>query len=171
MRKQTVKVKTGMGKRILVGIIISIVLCLALAGCWMLYHYERPFVPPEFEENAKEGVPEVEESLNYGTVTAPTGFSIGLCGTMYQQEDGSLIVNLTNPETNTVNIQCEVKDKTGNTLYKSGVIEPGEYLEKLTPLVELKQEAVPIEISVYGYEIDTWYSKGTIMLDNTLQPY
>ena len=90
---------------------------------------------------------------------------------MYQQEDGSLIIYLTNPETNDVNILCEIKDEEGNVIYKSGVIQPGEYLESLYPLQELVNQAMPIEINIYGYEKESWYSRGTILMENILQPY
>ena len=38
-------------------------------------------------------------------------------------------------------------------------------------LARLAGEAVPIEMKVYAFEDNTWYSKGTISLMNTLQPY
>lgn len=171
MREQTVQVKTGKIGKVVLTAVLAVIMCLVLLGCWYLFLYKEPFSPPEFDPNVRGGLPEAAENMNYGSVTAPTGFSVGLCGTMYQQEDGTLVIDVTNPETNDVNILCEIKDGSGVTLYKSGVISPGNYVERLSPLTELIDEAVPITILVYGYEQDSWYSRGTIELDNILQPY
>ena len=130
---------------------------------------KRLLSPPEFEADAQQGLPAPDESLGFSSVTAPAGFSVGLCGAMYQQQDGSLIIYLTNPETNDVNIRCQIKNEDGDLLYESGVLKPNEYLERLYPVTKLKNEALEIQVLIYGYEPDTWYSKGAIILENILQ--
>ena len=87
---------------------------------------------------------------------------------MYQQEDGSLLVYFTNPQSSDANLMCEIQNENGETIYKSGVIRPGEYIERLEPLAELSDEAIKIELYVYAFEPDTWYSKGTINLSNKM---
>lgn len=171
MREQTARLDTGRtGRMLRAGFII--VGLLALIGIWCKGIFGEPaFVPPEWEQSAQTGVPKPEKKMNYESITAPTGFSVSLCGTMYQQEDGSLLIYLTNPESNDANIQCRVQDADGTLLYQSGVLRPGEYLERMELLTEIPNEAIPLKIEIYGFEKDTWYSKGTITLDNVLQPY
>lgn len=171
MREQTAKLNTGRSKRVLkTGFVIVCLMAIAWVW-WKSYLSEPAFVPPEWEPDAQTGIPEPDKKMNYGSITAPAGFSVGLCGTMYQQEDGSLLLYLTNPESNDVNIQCQIQNEAGTILYKSGVLKPGEYLERMNLLAEIPNEAMPVKIDLYGFERDTWYSKGTISLDNVLQPY
>jgi hypothetical protein len=127
---------------------------------------------PRREENAVSGVPEPEESLNFGTIEVDGGFSFALAGTMYQQKDGSLLLYFTNPEDSGVLMMCEICEKsTGEILYQSGLLSPGQYVGRLRPQHTLKNEAIIIEMKVYGFEPETYYSMGTVTLENTLQPW
>lgn len=170
MRTQTTALKTGHKNRIWIPVAAGMLMCLLILTVWRFF-YQSDFQPPPFETAALQGLPQPEASLNYDNVTAPTGFSVGLCGTMYQQQDSSLMLYLTNPKTNNANIRCEIRNEAGELLYQSGVLKPGEYLPTLTPVKELDNEAIQTEILIYGYEEDTWYSRGTIVLNNILQPY
>lgn len=170
MRQQIAKLKTGKTKRSLLLALGILLMAAILAMTYRVFMFETPFVPPEYEANARQGLPAPKDSLGFGSVTAPTGFSVGLCGTMYQQQDGSLMIYLTNPETNDVNIRCEIKNKDGTLLYESGVLTPNKFIERLYPVTKFKNEAMEIQVLIYGYEPDTWYSKGTIILENVLQP-
>lgn len=171
MREQTARLDTGRkGRMLRTGFIIAGL--LAVMGIWWKSFFGKPaFVAPEWEQSAQTGIPEPEKGMGYESITAPTGFSASLCGTMYQQEDGSLLIYLTNPENNDTNIQCRIQSGDGTLLYQSGVLKPGEYLECMKLLTKIPNEAIPIKIEIYGFEKDTWYSKGTITLDNVLQPY
>lgn len=171
MRKQTVMMTTGKRKRNITVVIAVALIAVILSVCWRIIFYVSTFVPPEFDSGALAGTPVPEESLNYGSIDVPTGFTFSLCGTMYQQQDASLILYFTNPETNDANLRCEIKSEDGTVLYESGVIRPGEYVERLSPIQKIPNEAMPIELSVYAYAPDTWYSMGTANLNNTLQPY
>ena len=144
---------------------------IALLSVKIFRRMNPPYVPPEFDQTAQTGAPEPEEHMAYGEISAQGGFTFGIAGTMYQQEDGSVQVYFTNPQSSDANIMCEIRDEAGTVIYKSGVIRPGQYIERLEPLAELPAEAVKIELYVYAFEPDTWYSKGTINLSNTLQPY
>ena len=143
----------------------------AAALIWRLAVYEPAFQPPEMELTAQYGVPSPPETLRYGAVSVDNGFSFSIAGTMYQQQDASLLVYFTNPTGSGCNMQCVVSDENGNTLYRSGAVPPGCYVEKLAPVAEMKNEAMPIEICVYAFEPGTWYSMGTIELANTLYPW
>lgn len=169
MRKQTTHVRTGAVKKIL---IVALGTALAVVIAALVYRaFNPPYTPPPFETAAVKGVPTPPESMGYGEISAKGGFAFSIVGTMYQQEDGSILVYFTNPEHSEANLQCEILDKDGTVIYKSGVIRPGEYVERLQPIKRLENKAMKIELNVYAFAPDTWYSKGTINLQNTLQPY
>lgn len=169
MREQTTHVHTGAVKRILVPVLaVALAVAIAALGYRALH---PPYTPPSFEPTAVAGVPTPPENMGYGEISAEGGFAFSIAGTMYQQEDGSLLIYFTNPQYSEANLQCEIMNENGDILYKSGVLRPGEYVERLQPQTELKNEATKIELNVYAFAPDTWYSKGTINLQNVLQPY
>ena len=170
MRDQTSNLKTGKKTNIIIAVLSSICLILAMILVINVVNRDTKFKPPKFEETVEKGIPNVDEKLGFQPISAPTGFSVGLCSTMYQQQDESLLIYLTNPEINDVNIKCEIVNEENEILYESGVIKPGEYVKKLEAEKEMPKEATNIKVLIYGYEIDTWYSMGTIELDNVLQP-
>jgi len=171
VRAQPTKLQTGTGrKRLLLFSAAALILLLA-AGIVYIKNDEPPYRPPLWEENAVNGVPEPEESLNYGTIETDGGLIFALAGTMYQQEDGSLLLYFTNPEDSGVLMMCEIRGEGGKVLYQSGMLSPGQYVERLYPQCKLKNEAMKIEMKVYGFEPETYYSMGTVTLENTLQPW
>lgn len=147
-------------------------MALAVVIAALLYRaFNPPYTPPPFETMAVAGVPTPPENLGYGEISSEGGFTFSIAGTMYQQQDGSLLVYFTNPQHSEANLQCEILNEDGTVLYKSGVIRPGEYVERLQPLEKLQNKATKIEVNVYAFAPETWYSKGTINLQNILQPY
>ena len=171
MREQPTRIKTGAVKN-RAAIITSAVITLALAGIILfLVQYEPPYKPPAFEVGAVTGTPSPPESFGYNSVDAAGKFEFMLAGTFYQQEDASLRIYFNNPPQNEVYLMCEVTDSGGATLYKSGLLRPGEYVESLKPARRLENAATPVEVNVYAFEPDTYYSTGTVVLKNTLQPY
>lgn len=173
MREQKTIVYTGsVNKKLwMTARLLVIAAVIALLSVKVFRLANPPYIPPEIDLTAQTGVPEPEERMAYGEISAQGGFTFGIAGTMYQQEDGSLLVYFTNPQSSDANLMCEIQNENGETIYKSGVIRPGEYIERLEPLAELSDEAIKIELYVYAFEPDTWYSKGTINLSNMLQPY
>ena len=171
MREQPTKTRTGRKTRLLTIVIAAALLLAAAALIWSLTRREPSFSPPDFDPAVQSGVPTPEKRMGYGEVGVENGFSFSLASTMYQQEDGSLLIYLTNPENSGNNIQCEVVDETGRVLYRSGAIPPGAYVERLTPQEAFENETMSITIYVYAFAPDTWYSTGTISLINTLHPW
>lgn len=168
MREQPTRVRTGTIRQYMTRTALVLIMVIL---AFLAFTYERPYVPPEFDKTAQTGVPQPPENSGYSAVEAQGIFSFSVVGAMYQQEDGSLVLDLTNPETNDVNIQCEIVNEDGKILYKSGAIRPGEYVERLHPLYKFPNEAMNIEMKVYAFEPQTWYSKGSVSLHNVLQAY
>lgn len=172
VREQPTKLQTGTRKKRFLIFLVAVLVLLSVAGIVFIRNYEPPYTPPILETNAVYGVPEPENSLHYGTIKTEGSFTFALAGTMYQQEDGSLLLYFTNPENSGVLMMCEIYEEgTDIVLYKSGLLSQGQYVERLYPQCKFKNEAIKIEMKVYGFEPETYYSMGTVILENTLQPW
>ena len=169
-RKQSIIVQSGLRQKV-IGILLIMVL-FGIAGMCLWMSSIEVYIPPEFEGNAITGVPKPDEHFRYGTVETDYGFAFSMATNVYQQEDGSVFVYFTNYEDNNVNMMCEiVNEENGETYYKSGVITPGQYIEKLVPVMEFPNEAFDARIMIYSFEEGTWYSGGTVEIAATVQAW
>ena len=169
-RSQNLKVQTGKRQVYLfVGVtalLVAIALILLVAGI------RKGYRPPDFDTNAKQGTPSPDEGYLYDTVETNFGYKFGIAANLYQQEDGSVNAFFTNPSSNTVNLVCEISSKeSGDILYKTGVIRPGEYVASISRFRTFANEVIPINITVYAFESDTWYSAGTTSISTILQAW
>jgi hypothetical protein len=122
------------------------------------------------DKNAVVGVPNPEEHMYY-TVIDAGGESVGLVGTIFRQNDNSVKLYLTNFKENKAFIMCEIVNAETNTIiYRSGLLRPGEYVERLNPLVDIENVATKIHINVYTVKTDGFTVIDTIQIGNTLQP-
>ena len=120
------------------------------------------FDPPSFDKAAISGLPtDVPEELNYGSPSTQSEFKFSLCGTPEVTEDNRLRIYFTSPATNKVWLLIKIYDTEGALIGESGLLRPDEYVEH----VQLEREVArgsDIVIKVLSYEVDTYYSKGTI---------
>lgn len=172
MREQPTRVRTGAGHRRAAATgILALTVMLLTAGIY-LYLYEVPYQPPPFELSAVTGVPDVPDNLRYGELNAAGRFTFSIAATMYQEADGAVKLFLTNHESNETYIMCEVVCiESGRTIYRSGLLRPGEYVERLHPLRRLRNEAMRVEVYVYALALEDFLSVGQVTLENTLQPH
>ncbi|MDD3193900.1 MAG: hypothetical protein PHE47_08700 [Oscillospiraceae bacterium] len=171
MRTQRTRPRAGRTKKILLAGAVSLLLLEVAFLAWRLVFYQPPYQPPAYEPAVQVGVPDPPEGMGYGQISAENGFSFWVAGAMYQQEDGSLLVYLTNPADSVCNILCEITDQDGHTLYRSGALRPGEFVERLYPLKQMENTTIEIQMNVYAFEPETWFSVGTITLNNTLHQW
>jgi len=170
MREQPTRINSG-SKRARVWVITAVILITALAAATFAASYQPPYKPSPFEPDAVAGKPEPPENFGYSEIDAAGRFTFGLAGVMYRQEDGSLRVYFSNPEESEAYLMCEIIDPKGATLYRSGLLRPGEYVVSLYPVTKPNHEAVNIEIKVYALDPEHYYSIGMVTLDNILQLY
>lgn len=173
MRGQPTKVQTGRGKRIAIFLTSIAVLIGVIAIVWMemvpnMLSKDK-FVAPPFDANALSGEPKPAKEFGYDTVQAVDSFRFMLDSSLWQQEDSSVFVHFTNPEDTNIWMMVEIVDENNQSLYKSGMIKNGEYVEKLEPLTDLSDEPYNITILVYGFEPQTYYSMGIVKLSTVLQ--
>ena len=170
LRKQPVRVKTHSTRKKAVITITAVITAALVAAIVIVAGYQPSYRPPPFEPSAVTGVPQPPESVMHTGFDAG-GFTFMIAGNKQLQEDGSVRIYLTNPPENEVYLMCEIVDTCGNTLYRSGLLRPGEYVAEL-PAVESERpvnETVDILIHVYALEQDGFFSAGTVTLGNVLQ--
>ena len=124
------------------------------------------FVAPEFDPNAVEGVPEVDASLGWAVLNIAQGYDVHVCGVLNADADGSLPVWFSSESTNTVWVKLRVLDEDGNILGETGILKPGEYVERIQ-LAE-GTHSCAVTLQVMGYEPETYYSAGSVGLATTL---
>lgn len=170
MREQHTRVRTGAGRKRAAVAGTVILTAMLVTAIIFIYRYEVPYEPPPLEPNAITGVPDVPDNLRYGELDAAGRFTFSIAATMYQEEDGAVKLFLTNHEDNEAYIMCEVVCiESGRTIYRSGLLRPGEYVERLHPLRIIKNEAKRVEVYVYALALEDYISVGQVTLDNILQ--
>lgn len=126
----------------------------------------QTFTPPPFEENAVSGVPAVPEGLGWGELDAKA-YRASVCGVI-RVENGSADVWFTNPESNAVWLKLRILDKNGNILGETGIIKPGEYVQRIS-FDTLPQSGDAIMLKLMAYEPETYHSAGAVTLNTTIQ--
>lgn len=167
--RQVFDTKTGRKKRIAGIVLLAVLLaaCLAVVIAGFSIRYQ----PPELEPARQKGAPNVDEHYLYREVQTAFEHSFGIAANLYRQEDGSVNIWLVNPADSRVHLACEVKDaETNDVYYKSGRIEPGEYVQNLPPLI-LDNKQHMVDVTVYAFHETDFTSEGSTTLRLTLQPW
>jgi hypothetical protein len=126
----------------------------------------QDFVAPDFEASAVYGEPTVDESLGWSELAISDGYVVHVCGVLNADADGSLPVWLSSEADNEVWVKLRILDEYGDTLGETGILKPGEYVER----VQLSDEAVSgsVTLQIMGYEPETYYSAGSVGLATNL---
>lgn len=124
------------------------------------------FTAPEFDPNAVAGVPTVDENLGWAALNISEGYNVHVCGVLNADATGSLPVWFTSDADNTVWVKLRVLDEDGNVLGETGILKPGEYVERLQ-LKDVSSSCM-VTLQVMGYEPETYYSAGTVGLATNL---
>ena len=125
------------------------------------------FVPPPFEEAADSGRPQVEEDLGWSQLAIRAGYTVWVCGELQAEPDGTLPLWLYSEPENTVWVKVRVLDEQGRRIGETGLLRPGEYVEK----VSLSEEAASgkVVLHLMGYEPNTYYSAGAVDFETYLR--
>ena len=153
------------------GIMVTVIL---LIGCLVtvIISLNIRYSPPALDPGRKTGTPAPDEGYLYRMVESDFSYSFGIAANLYRQKDGSVNIYLYDPPENKVSLMCEISDaKDGTPYYKSGRIEPGNYIESLSPVGEFKNEARDITVKIYAFEPETFESAGSTELKMILQAW
>lgn len=147
---------------VIVAVVLGLVLLSVIA--WGVWYLSQPkeFVKPAFEEAAVEGAPTVSDaSLRYTHAKLTDELAVGLCATCRKDGD-ELLIYFTSLEHNTAWVRVKVYDEKGKLRGESGLLRPGEYVERVA--LSSKPRGETLTIKVLSYEPDTYYSLGTAAL-------
>lgn len=120
------------------------------------------FTPPPFEKMAQTGIPEVHPGCGWTQVDANV-YKASVCGKVWAR-DGKAVVWFTNPAENAVWLKLRVLDGKGNILGETGVLRPGEHVRAVA-LSRSLQTGEPVKLKIMGYEPETYYSAGSVVLN------
>ncbi len=170
------KIRASTGRNVFYIKLMSILLVIIIAIVMIFIGINREnhqYTPPEMDETAIKGEPYVEASYLYEECPTKFDYEYSVAANLYMQEDKSLNVFFTNPTENTEYLMCEIIDEeSGDVLYKSGVIKPGYYVEKLQPLDEdMENKARSVIMKVYSFKARNWQSCGTTEMKLMLQAW
>lgn len=124
------------------------------------------FTPPPFESAAVSGVPEVDKTLGWSELSVRQGYVAHVCGVLRSDADGTVAVWFSSDAGNDVWLKLRLKNADGVTVGETGILKPGEYVEKL----QLNDHAKSGDVILYimGYEPETYYSAGSVSLATKL---
>lgn len=159
-------------KYIVIAACFLLTVLIAGAAFWAVNNYRNSqFHAPEFDPAAVQGVPEdLPDNVGYSTFNVSGIFDLGICGVLYN-EDGKVEVDLTNISTNDVWLSILLTDSEGNYLGETGIVKPGEYVK----YINIDENKLPenseldANMKVRSYEPETYYSKGSVNLNVTIQ--
>ena len=124
------------------------------------------FTPPPFESAAVSGVPEVDDTLGWSELSVRPGYVAHVCGVLRADADGNAAVWFSSDADNNVWLKLRMKNADGETIGETGILKPGEYVEKLQ--VNDKAGNGDVRLYVMGYEPETYYSAGSVSLATKL---
>lgn len=150
------------------------VVCI-ISFCFMVFVLCRTtssnteFTPPDFDENAAIGVPEVPEEYGWSEIYQDgISFKVGICKAIIANNNGQSDVYLYNNENNNVWLKLRIFDDNGKMLSESGLIKPGEYV-KTIKFNEPVNNGQKVKLKIMSYQPKTYYSEGSIILNTNIQ--
>ena len=165
------KAKNKSKEKVPVYIIIAAVACvLAMIAVFVCLHISSnrvgEFVPPAFETNAEQGIPEAPEGMGWNEVYQQgMEFKVGICGA-FVVVDGKADVYFANLSEGDAWLKLCVTDENGNILGETGILKQNEYVKSII-LNEIPENETAITMKIMAYESETYYSLGAVKLNTT----
>lgn len=149
---------------IILSLVLIVLICIILVLGINLKN-KTTFVKPKFDKLSSSKIP---EDLNYSEQVLKISDDYSLyIETIPRIVGDYLIVNLVSIDTNNIWIKVRVLDKNNKIAGESGLIKPGEYLEKIELNKKLSNKD-SITYVIMGYEIDTYLSAGEVNLNTRI---
>lgn len=126
------------------------------------------FVPPEFDKTAQTGVPDVPKNLGWSKLYREgMTYTAWICGNLYVK-DSSCEVYFANDKSNDKWMKLRMMNEKGRILGETGIIRPGEYVRSIK-LDKPLASGTKIKLKIMGYEKDTYYSAGSVVLNTVIK--
>jgi hypothetical protein len=165
-----------MKKKMLYAIIAVAVVCVLSVGAMIfaLIHFapeKQPFIPPEFDAAAVEGVVQETDELKilgWSKVEAEAlPYVARICGRILIKDQKADLWFYNEPESEAW-LKLRITDGEGIIIAETGLIKPGQYLQTVEfnrPLADDEKVAMKI----MGYEPETYMSAGAVTLKTTVK--
>ena len=145
---------------------LSLCLCV-LSICVMIMALaypvsEKTFVPPEFDQNAQQGIPQVPDGLGWSAFEGDD-LQIKVCG-IFNAEGNSSDIWLFNDADNEAWIKVRMIEDDEKVLGETGLIRPGEYVQSIK-YDQLPGQDTNIVLKVMAYEPETYHSAGSFFIE------
>jgi len=128
----------------------------------------KKFIKPEFDNSAKPiSNIEIDEKLQYAEINVEAGYNVGICNNLILDNEENILIYFSSLKDNNVYLKLRIYDKEQNVLKETGLIKPGEQIEKLK-IGNLKEDKDVI-IKIMSYDPETYYSKGTVSLNTKIK--
>lgn len=151
---------------IAVGVCLLSLVGMIFALNWKKETGQGTFSPPPFEKDARTGTPVVSDNPSWGEIDAKV-FKVSVCGE-FVVENQTADVWMTNPESNEIWLKLRVLDKNNAILGETGLIKPGEYVQKIH-FDTVPENGDTINLKIMGYEPETYYSAGSVLLNTSVK--
>lgn len=151
---------------ILVGITIVLIAFTITIGIWT--SCRREFIKPEFDKNAKPiSNIEIDEKLQYAEINVEAGYNVGICNNLILDNEKNILIHFSSLKDNRIYLKLRIYDKEQNVLKETGLIKPGEQIEKIK--IENLKEDKDVIIKIMSYDPETYYSRGTVSLNTKIK--
>ena len=158
--------KQNTGTKVVIALLVIIILLLlGLGSCWVFQSREaqptQTTSQPQFAGNASVGImpgkteEQILEGLQKKLDEKMVAFSINSVPVFPDgKSEGNLM--LESPQSNINYIEFEIRrDDTGELIYKSGLLQPNQYIEKDKLQVELPKGSYPCTADIVLYKPET----------------
>ena len=150
-------------------VLIIIIILLFGILCYLLFSYKNKltFVVPAFDDNAVPISKKIENEY-YSELKVSEGFTIGVNSTVLVNSRKEALINLCSISDNTVYIKMRLLNSNGEIVAESGLIKPGEYIEKIE-LKKIFNEKDKFTLKIMAYDPKTYYSMSAVKLSVSLK--
>lgn len=141
-------------------IILTIIIAVSTSS-------KEEFIKPEFDKNAISILEnEIDEKLQYAEINVADGYVVGICNNLILDEENNIKIHFSSLKENNVYVKLRIYDKQNNILKETGLIKPGEQIEKIK--IENLKQSKEVIIKIMSYDPKTYYSKGTFSLNTKI---
>lgn len=144
-------------------ILFTILVVFICIICCLLINIDKKstFKKPEFDKNVEE----IPDDLDYekSVLKVVEGYSIYISPSP-KLDSNYLKIDFISFDTNNIWIKVRILDNNDNIIGETGLVKPGEYLEKVK-LNKTIKENDKIKYKIMGYEKDSYLSAGAISLN------
>ena len=137
-------------------ILISIIIVLLVS-----IKDKETFKIPDFDKE----ISVIPDSLNYekSVLNILNGYSVYISPNPKMVDDNYLKIDFVSVKTNSVYVKVRIFDKMGNVIGETGLLKPGDYLEKVKLNKNLEVND-GLTYKIMGYDKDTYISAGSVSL-------